>query len=199
MYDKALLDKLRSAFPNTVQAEPDRFFEALDELQKEIKDKGKNVPKLPAMSFYRSQTSVSTPLLNTPARQIGRKLNFTNPEETSVFNGRTIPLRLEYMLELWSKEKSVLNDLIGQMLFYLYRKPNLEIQIPKSQETQVFSIAVDENIMDNTEVSEFDDKGKLYRATLTLIIDDAQLFNVYEKKTVLVVDADIFDGDKLIP
>ncbi|AMM44840.1 hypothetical protein SP15_041 [Bacillus phage SP-15] len=186
LYDDAMLEKFRGVFPNSVFAQPDQFFIALEEL-----NGSGSIPKLPAISIYRSQTSIATQISSFPDLNRGRRLNYHTDAKADVYNARSIPMRLEYTVEFWSKEKRVLNELTEQIVFWLFRKPELTIKVPMSAEAQDFTIQVSEDIVDNTELSEFGDKGRLYRSTLTLIIDSARIFNVYEKKTVLLVDVDI--------
>lgn len=186
LYDEAMLNKFRGVFENTVFSGPDEVFEALAELHG-----ASEVPKMPAISIHRYQSSVNSRLDSHPGSFLGQKLSYVDQTKSEVYNTLTMPLQLEYMVELWATKRSIVNDLTSQILFWLKRRPNIKIDIPKVGEEQVFSIDVMDDIPDNTQISDFTERGRLYRTTLTLVIDNARLFNVYQDKTVLLVDVDL--------
>lgn len=121
LYDKAVRDKFRSVYPNTVLAEPDIFFEVLLKYQASL-GKSNNEPELPAISIYRSSLSLDSTAGNYPGSIIGRKTDYPIGDKSLVHNVRSIPIRLEYMVEVWSKTRSTLNDLISELVFWLKRK-----------------------------------------------------------------------------
>ncbi|WJZ23495.1 hypothetical protein LIS04_67 [Listeria phage LIS04] len=191
LYTEALLAKFRGVFENTVIAQPDNFFEVLQKYQ--VSNNDSKEPKLPAISIYRTSASLESVAGNFSGVHTGRSTNYPTPDKTTIHNVVTTPLRLEFLVEVWCKSRTTCDDLVSELVLWLKRDPNISFAIPKTDELQHYSVAILGEIIDNTELSDFENQGRLYRSTLTLVIDNAQLFNTYTKKTVLSSDVKIHD------
>ena len=111
----------------------------------------------------------------------------------SVLKLNAIPIYLEYQLDIYTINLEECEDYVREFIFELVNNPRCNVVIPynNSKVTHNFSIHVQENVEDNSDIKERLFPGQFTRYTLTLTIDDAYLFSVPNRKNVEIVCAGI--------
>lgn len=178
LYDEAIVKKLRfwTSDTNVSVSDPDTLFTYRADAQ------GDDQIKLPVISLNRGPIK----LIRTgklPLSKEGIKLVANDKKVTTL---RAIPMRLSYQLDIYTRYRKESDDLVRELVFKLVNNPRLEIEIPyeDSQYTHKFTLTLEDDIEDNSDVAQHLEKGEYYRITLNLVIEDAYMFNYRAKDTV---------------
>ena len=178
LYDEAIVKKLRfwTSDTNVSVSDPDTLFTYRADAQ------GDDQIKLPVISLNRGPIK----LIRTgklPLSKEGIKLVANDKKVTTL---RAIPMRLSYQLDIYTRYRKESDDLVRELVFKLVNNPRLEIEIPyeDSQYTHKFTLTLEDDIEDNSDVAQHLEKGEYYRITLNLVIEDAYMFNYRAKDTI---------------
>lgn len=187
LYDKAMENKLKKVFPNTVYAPVDKFYERYL-----IGNQNSGPIKLPALSIWRTsheffpfnaRTQVSVP-----------NFKIRHDDEFRVRNIFSMQIVLRYELDIWAATDIDRDDLMKELLFFLVSYPNIFIEY-QGQKFE-FPIQV-EAPSDTTEIAEFDSNGDLYRISMPLVVNDARLLFYQDAKTCKYIDLSYYTNDDL--
>lgn len=182
LYDKAVENKIKSIFNNTVYSPVNQF---LTRYNKAISEN--TSVSLPALSIWRTTFDpniyTNRTTLTVPNYTVRNKTNLTAK------NIYSIDMNLRYQLDIWANRDIDRDNLLCELLYYFSLKPNItfdyyedyniETGAPQGKFIQSFSFAMileKPDIPD--EIDNFDNTGDLFRATLNFHIDSARmLFN----------------------
>jgi len=191
LYDEAVLNKFKGIFYNTVYAQTDMAFQASAEL-----DKNQGKMRLPLFSIYCMNYTISLDWLNWGRTRVGRRSRFTDTENyTEMEREQTVPMRLEYQLDVWASTRSDLNDIVRELLFWIVQNPTFVVENPLNGEKYNFNLYISSDLQDNSDVMTHESRGRIYRMTIPLMVDEAVLFKVYDIKTVLepLIEIEVVD------
>lgn len=193
-YDKALKSKIQNVFDNVVLAEPDMAFKRSAELPE---NEGK--VKLPLLSLYRENYTILLESVNQRAFRRGKKVAYPNEDSddySTVQMMESLPVRIDYQLDLWADRRDTVDNLAAEVLFWLLGNPKIEIPVPETDRTMEFSFWF-EDMQDNSDIMSFEEKGRLYRITIPLYFDEARILRTDEIKTALDVEYELISTDEL--
>lgn len=96
---------------------------------------------------------------------------------------QVINVDIPYSIEILTKDEDQAFSLVQELLFLFLREPNVAVPkyaelatIPILEQTDfMFALSLDSEIADNTDLEAEPDLGKIYRLTLSIIINDAAL------------------------
>jgi len=130
-YDDGLLYKFKSAFKNTVLSPTDRAFQRCAEIPPK-----KGEVTFPLLSIYRENYTLQMAQFDMHSRMRGRKVKYENYAR-EVTMEKMIPLRIDYQLDLWSKNQRNVDKLLEEILFWVTNDPAVEVIAPivKSEDT----------------------------------------------------------------
>jgi hypothetical protein len=186
LYDKAMENKLKKVFPNTVYAPTDKFYERYL-----LKDKNDNV-KLPALSIWR--TSHEFIPHNAKTQLSIANFGIRHDEEYLVRNIYSMQIILRYQLDIWAGTDIDRDDLMKEILFFLVSYPNIFIQY----QGQKFEFPIQiEPPDDITEIAEFESNGDLYRISIPLVVPDARLLFYQDARTCKYIDLSYYINNDL--
>lgn len=177
LYDEALQRKLKEVFPNVVGASTEEAFSASQE--------GGKV-RLPLISFYRISNPVDNATYNMPEAFKGR---LASRRGDLADREMTIPIIITYQIDIWGTSRKVVDEIFTEFLYFMLRKPNLEIKLPTSDTKFDFSMILQDS-ENSTELSDFESIGRIYRSTLTYEVS-AKLFYLEKASTNLIREFDI--------
>lgn len=171
LYDDAIVEKFRQLFNDkriTVQP-PENAIRYIAQLEDD------NV-NFPIISINRTNWSIRSNDLSFAQARTG-VLNRINQDSTiSVM--KIIPIRLEYQLDVYTVDRISNDEIYRELLFYILNNPTLEVDIPYTlNNSHVFNIFFNDDIVDNSDTVEHVNRGVLYRFTSTFFINDAYLFD----------------------
>lgn len=187
-YDKGLMDYLRSHlnFNNIVNSDEDS---ALSRSADMISDPKDFKIKLPMISFWRTSNNlVSETGGNFRAKTKGRI--FSKDKSALLANEyREIEIAIDYQLSIWSATRRECDDIFREVVMLLLTDdPHIPVYIPGMESPEYFDIVVTDTDT-SLNLSDFDDKGRLYRQIINIELPDARL--VFNRKSSLVKDVTV--------
>lgn len=168
-YGEALKELLKQVFNGDVIMEPvDTAF------QYAVKQTENNL-KFPFISFYHDNTiQLDNKNSGMPAYQYG--LPYQNPlpvyDDHGDFKGTNNRLAknvqflyiiMSYQIEVWALKRSDAEEVMKELLFWLYQ--NQQVDINYNGELLSFSFTIDNNVIDNSDLTSYMNNGKMYRYT----------------------------------
>lgn len=176
LYDNALKEKLSNVFDNVVNCSEDK---AIDYSQ----DEETAQVTLPMISFWRLNNNLDTNMYNASAILRGRDIARVNNKATNILNYKELPIVLTYQVDIWSDRRYEVDEILKELLLYFMEEPNLEVEEPNVDYTYSFPMTITE-LNSDVDVSSFDEKGVLYRQTISLEINNARLLYPNAEKVV---------------
>jgi len=185
VYDKALYEKIKAVFDNTIYATPDEAF-------KEVAEENNGQVKLPMISIYRTNYEPYFPELQGRVTR-SPMLVQRSLDQIDALSGKALFVKIFYTIDIWATKRDHVDQIVKELIFFLGRNPkvtahvNLDLdlgQIPKDQYFEAFITF--EQLTDNSDLVEAEDFGRLYRNTLEISIDQAPL--MVFKTSKLAVD-----------
>lgn len=177
LYDKALEDKFKKVFNNTIYAPTDKFYERYL-----LKDNNKSV-KLPALSLWRISHEFNPNNARTQLSVPNFKIR--NDKNYLVRNIFSMQINLRYQLDIWAANDIDRDDLMKEILFFIVSYPDIFI----TYQNQKFEFPVlVEPPDDVTEIADFEANGDLYRVSIPLSIPDARLLFYQDYRTCKYID-----------
>lgn len=193
LYDKSLFEKLDRVFKDKVVHAP--VDEAIKEYYKKLNTVKKEI-ELPFISFWRVTTNLDIWSRYSESHlRRGRVLRH-DKESGDQTRLQTLPVILNYNIDIWARERFVLDQMISELVFYLTEEPNLYIPVTDVDCPYIFTMRITGN-EDNTDITEFDERQKLYRMTLLVEVPEARLFRERPENVPVGIDIDIRVKDKL--
>lgn len=184
LYDKAIVNKIRfwTQDSNVSISDPDTLFT----YRADIDSKDKVV--LPIISLNRGNVRISNPK-KKPLTVDGFKMA---ANEKKVTHLRVIPISIPYQIDIYTRTRTDNDNLLRELVFKLVNNPKLEVEIPyeDSKYTHRFTLSLQEDIEDNSDVAQHLEKGEYFRTTLNMVVEDAYLFD-YRAKDTLTLEMSI--------
>ena len=175
-YSEGLKVLLKKSFSGDVVLEPvDTAF------QYAIKQTENNL-KLPFISFYPDNTIYIDKNNGMPGYDFGKA--YQNPlpiynEDGSLegFNKRLaknaefLYILLGYQIDVWATTRLEAEEVLQELIFWLYR--NQQVEIDLNGEPLAFTFEIDDNIVDNSDLTSYATNGKMYRYTCSIQLQGA--------------------------
>lgn len=93
-----------------------------------------------------------------------------------------IPATINYQLDVITQDRSDNDECVEELLFYLINHPTLEVNILKGANiTHVFSMFLNADIVDNSDIESHMSRGEYFRSTMTFSVPDARLWKTTNK------------------
>lgn len=180
VYDKGVLEKFREVFDNSVLAQSDSAFRTAEELLGEV--------KLPLISIYREDFNIKPARFNIGQRMRGSSIVSKTEDDSEIKAIQDIPLDISYQIDIWTRRKEDIDIIVPEVVFWLVDNPNISIDVDGIDHEIEFPLVLDEDVSDNTDIMSFENKGRIFRITLSANITDARIFAFKDVKTVLTTD-----------
>ena len=150
---------------------------------------------LPMITVYRlADYTIAKDMINDVAVRSGYR---TTVQGKAEFENRRIarhvlPVTLTYQIDIWATRRDVAEGITAELLMEFNERPHVsaKLQDMGTESTPVeFDFQVDDNVVDNSSITEFDDTGRFYRLTLNGIIPSAMIsrvdiFSRIDKETI---------------
>lgn len=202
-YDEAIVNKIQKWIP---QDSPLRILKPneVSRLLKMKADESNDKITLPFISLSRSGYKI----LNTkkqPKSFDGVTIRVYDKEGNLVNKGsamklNAIPIQLEYYLDIYCIDMDECDEYSRNFIFNFVNYPVSYVEIPYNnvKATHKFTINVEQDVEDNSDVPERLFPDQFSRYTLKLIIDDAYLFSVPSKLNVAIEGVQLATEDDSI-
>jgi hypothetical protein len=109
---------------------------------------------------------------------MGKNPSLEYPNKKVAMQG--VPVSLQYQLDVYAMKRDVCDGLAAELVLEMCQNPWVNVFQKDMGEdfVQGFNIDVDDNISDNTSISEFDETNRFYRLTLTLNMPSAVIYKI---------------------
>lgn len=117
-----------------------------------------------------------------------------DPElDPKIFRLQAIPIRINYLLDIWTRYREENDDIAREVIFYYTTHPTLSVDIGYGIDIKHnYNIFIDPDIEDNSDISDQPNHGEYFRQTLSIYTDDAYLWKASSS------DPSIIDPDRVI-
>jgi hypothetical protein len=170
LYDNAVIDYLTSVWDNNkINILP-------TELAFENNARLRDRVNLPLITVNRlSPISIEEDITNWARSRIGVVVP---TEDNKVdYMIRTIGILISYNIDTWTRTRKENDDIVRELIWLLLVKPTLKIKSPYGiNKDWSFSLMLEPDIEDNSDIIAFSELGEYYRQTLTIYTSGAMLF-----------------------
>ena len=88
-----------------------------------------------------------------------------------------VPMTISYSLDVWTRYRQENDEIVRELYWYYLTSPTLEITVPYDLGfDHHFNLFVEQEVEDNSDISQHMVKGEYFRQTLNLFTDDAKLW-----------------------
>ena len=136
---------------------------------------------LPMISMYRMNNPIKEDINHYEAFH-GRYARIDDCD--SITLEMAVPIEIEYQVDIWAQYRTQADILFRELFFFLLRDPNLVVDIPEFDESQVFSLKY-ESMDQSTDYSSFEETYILHRYSITYKVPTARMF--YRGKSAKLV------------
>ena len=168
-YDDAIISEFRRVFnSDTVYILPvENAVRFLAQLKKDKVD-------FPLISTMRLGFSIVGDNVNQNAKMIG---SFAKREDNNNIFAQSIPIRIEYQLDIFAVDKETCDDISRELIFFIYQHPSLLAHFDYGLNfDHKFNLFMNDDVVDNSDTVEHINNGVMFRNTFTFYTDDARLF-----------------------
>lgn len=90
---------------------------------------------------------------------------------------QVLPIQIDYQIDIWTQNR-IDNDILARELIWFYKQnPQMLVKIPHGLNAKhVFNVAFDSDVTDNSDISEHNSRGRYYRQTFGMYVDDGYLW-----------------------
>ena len=205
-YDMSIIDDFRARFNYKKDGTPktnniiqitnsENVFEIIGDLEND------NI-QFPIISLTRTGWSIKDFHQETQTH-LGALVDYIEPtdkkdDRLKQVRLQAIPIKINYQVDIWTQNRAD-NDILARELIWFYTlNPQLLVKIPHGLNAKhVFNVMFDFDIVDNSDIVEHNSKGRYYRQTLGLYVDDAYLWRSSVTNVPKIEDLkySIYEGD----
>lgn len=166
-FDEALEKKIQNVFENTEIAHEEKMYS--DAIENDA------VLNLPIITIWRISNVLAFDKSTDARIRSGYKAY--SKDNKTVTAIQSLPVLITYQIDIYSDRRREVDDIFKELCMFLYINDSLRVVFNLSD-----TVALEEDytlkLIDNqsqTDFSSFDDKGRLYRETVNLEIQNADL------------------------
>ena len=176
-FDKAFLNKIKAAWPNTQYANTQiTYYMAYDTTD----DPTKKL-QFPLINIYRPSGYEILPNQTIAARLQG--VYFYNQQTEKMYYARLILVNLAYQLDFYAKTPEEIDGITGDIISMLSLSPSLSVTQKSSNEAVNYTETYDlTHLRGPQDESDFSEGQRVYRYALAYEIKNARLVNFKEVK-----------------
>lgn len=181
IYDKAIVEKFKE-----ILGDPRISIVPFENAFRKSGVDGDDVT-LPFVSISRQGWSLTQQTKNITAYMVGKSKTKNNIYYTNAY----LPIEIQYNMDIVTRNREENDELCRELILYIHRHPELIAEVTYLGITQRFGFHwfLGNDIVDNSEIAEFENRGQYYRSTLSMVVDEAHL--LYVEKYVPVKEIQI--------
>lgn len=177
VYHQAVIDLIQSVFSGNVVLET--VDTAYDNAIKQVKGN----MTFPFISVYPSPTIEFDNSKNSyKSYHEGNKMftevpifddngNYLGSDNRYAKNVKTLYINIEYQIDIWAINRQSAEEVIRELMFWFYE--NQEVSVNFYGQPLMFTFTVGNNIQDNTDLVNYENNGKIYRYTSSILLSTA--------------------------
>lgn len=191
-YDKGIYKMVHDLYSETVYAPPEECFKVQAK-----RHKGKVV--LPMIAIWRlADFNLNLEMYNdllTRQGILGRtrgEAEFPNQRVAA----HMLPVTLQYQIDVYATRRDVCDGIVSELLIEFKERPHFKAYIQDMGDKSVkveYDFLIDESVVDNTSITDFEEAGRIYRLTLTGNVPSAVIYRIdtFDKIDKVEVDVNV--------
>ena len=193
-YDKAIYKMIHDLYDEVVFDAPEHVFQTQAK-----RHKGKVV--LPMIGVWRlGDFNINFEMYNdlfTRQGIIGLTRGSAEfPNQRVAAHG--LPVTLQYQIDVYATRRDVCDGIVSELLIEFKERPHFKAYIQDMGDESVkveYDFLIDESVVDNTSITDFEEAGRIYRLTLTGNVPSAVIYRIDTFNKIDKVEVDIEDVD----
>ena len=175
-YDDAIVNRFREVFDSDII-----YILPVENAIRFLAQLKKDKVQFPLISTMRLGYSIVSSNINHNAKMIGSFAK-RDGNDNNLF-AQSIPIRIEYQLDVYSVDKQSCDDIVRELIFFFYQHPTLQAHFEYGLDfDHNFNIFLNDDVVDNSDTVEHINNGVMFRNTLTFYTDDSRLFRRKKQK-----------------
>jgi hypothetical protein len=172
-YDLALVEKIKEVYAGEVTLAP------VDSLFEETATERQGKIKFPLIGVHRQSWKLSAQDMSTAEIFGIGAFPTTKDDNGDNWKFNRIAINLNYQIDVLSDTQRVTDGLSAELTWFFTVRPNLKFKVAKPfdwvcEDSQIFV----QDVTDNTDISSFHDRNRIYRTTFDLIVSPAWLWHI---------------------
>lgn len=107
-------------------------------------------------------------------------------QDNYVVKAQLIDVRISWNLDIYTVDRYTNDEICRELIFYFTTHPRFTVKIPYGLDiSQNFDIFVSDDVVDNTDLTEFPNTGEFFRTTITIYTENAHLFSSHKQYQVI--------------
>lgn len=99
-------------------------------------------------------------------------------DDNLVVKAQLLPVHVEWNIDVYAVDRFTCDEIVRELVFYFTTHPCFEVEVPYHLGiSQNFDVFLMDDIVDNSDLIEFDNRGEYFRETLTIYTDNAHFFS----------------------
>lgn len=136
---------------------------------------------LPLITLTRTGWSIQSQNNNHSARYEGALSEIQyDPNKYCDLNlkrAQFVPMTITYSLDVWTRYRQENDEIIRELYWYYMTSPTLQIKVPYDLDfDHNFNLFLEQDIEDNSDLSQHLNRGEYFRQTINMYTDDAKLW-----------------------
>ena len=157
--------------------------------------KGESITEF--VNVWRTSTALDWERQRTPVARRGMSLSYTDVNKTSSIVAKAVPVKLEYSVNFWTKDREVLNEITEKYLFWLQDDPNLDLNYTVGENEYPVELDLHFGVLtDESNVEQMYEKGTHFCMGVPINID-GWIFTSSEIGTILKIKLCLRDKNDL--
>jgi len=106
---------------------------------------------------------------------------------------QAMPISINYQLDVWTKTLQENDNILRELMFYYRINPTLQVKIPYGIDSfHKFNVFFETDVTDNSDIPDHGNRGRYFRQTIGMYVDDAYLFSRRDAKPTFIEGIDLF-------
>lgn len=186
LYDEAIVNNLREVIGDSrISIMPvDNAMQIIPRMNDDKFD-------LPLVTLTRTSWRIHSQDVNHSAKYEGATSRIYNGEpymhNVQVQKFQFVPMEISYALDVWTRTRAENDEFIRELFWYYMTSPTLQVTVPYDLNfNHNFTLFVEEDIEDNSDISQHSQHGEYFRQTIRLMTDDAKLWKSSSRQPTTV-------------
>lgn len=193
-YDNAIVNKLRELTNDSriYVTPPDNVIRTIGQIDSDKIE-------LPLISVARTGYSILDSRSH-PMKFEGSSAGY-NEDLQRFVRFQMIPIRINYLMDVWTKHREENDNIIRELVFYFSTHPTIKVPIGYGLNfDHNFNLILDSQVEDNSDIVEHKNRGEYFRQTLSMYTDDAYLWKSSSRGPTYIsgIKTEIYSNDHFV-
>ena len=198
-YDEAVTQKIKNWLADSSKLRVLSPDESTRLIQLNAEDSNDKPLKLPLIAISRNKDIEIESTIKQNKSFDGLIIG-TDKDMATTVHLNVIPIKTTYQLDIYTKKRIEADEYVRQYLFKLINNPQIIIDIPYNNHTDIrhtANLRVLDTISDTSDIATHIFPGQFYKWTIQLELQDGFLFSIPQKQGWKIVGIEVAAADKI--